>query len=540
MLGQMMRFPLTITQILRFAERYHGDTEIVSYLDGSMRRCRYRDVFARAAQIANGLSRWQLGSGTRIATLAWNDHRHLELYYGVSCAGHVLHTVNPRLFKDSLIYIINHAQDRVLFFDLDFLSLVESMAPALPCIEHYVALASEEAMPDSTLPGLLCYESWLERQATAHAWPELDEQAASALCYTSGTTGRPKGVLYSHRSTVLHAYASSLPDAFDLSRHTVVLPVVPMFHVNAWGVPYAALMTGARLVLPGSKMGCPETLQHLIDAEQVTLALGVPTVWTKLLAYLREAGLGISSLRRVIVGGSACPLALMQDFDRHGVETRHAWGMTELSPTGTVNASAADAAVDTAAGYAMRLKQGRPLFGIDLRVVDAEGTELPRDGRQAGELQVRGAWVCRQYFDGAGSQPAAPAADWFVTGDIATLDAAGTLTITDRSKDVIKSGGEWISSIELENTAMGHPAVAEAAVIGIAHPKWTERPLLVIVKAEGQDVSKDELLAYYEGKIARWWTPNDVVFVDELPHTATGKVKKIELRRQFAEYRFPE
>jgi fatty-acyl-CoA synthase len=460
----------------------------------------------------------------------------------MSGAGYVCHTINPRLFPEQLVFIINHAEDRWIFTDVMFVPLIEAIADKIPGVEGFVVLTDEAHMPETSLKNVVCYESLLAAESTDYVWPDLDERTASALCYTSGTTGDPKGVLYDHRSTVLHAYAEIAPDTMDLSSYDSVLPVVPLFHVNAWGVPYSAFMVGAKLVLPGPKMGDGETLCELIDTEDVTLALGVPTVWQALLQYTAKAGKRLDKLQRTIVGGAAVPRSMIEAFrDQHGVELRQAWGMTETSPLGVANSLKAglpEMTPDEQLDLATRA--GRGVYGCDLRIVDDEGNDLPWDGEAYGALQVRGPWVCSDYFKLEGSAGAHTEDGWFDTGDVATIDAEGYMAITDRTKDVIKSGGEWISSIELENTAMGHPAVAEAAVIGVAHPKWTERPLLVVIKAEGQDVSKEDLLAFFDGKVATWWIPNDVEFVDELPHTATGKVKKIELRKQFADYQFSE
>jgi fatty-acyl-CoA synthase len=539
----MMNTPLLISSIAEHGAKYHGGREIVSVTaDNPRHRYTYRECIDRAKQLANALDKLGLERGDRVATIAWNDYRHLEAYYGMSGAGYVCHTINPRLFPEQLVFIINHAEDRWIFTDVMFVPLIEAIADKIPGVEGFVVLTDEAHMPETSLKNVVCYESLLAAESTDYVWPDLDERTASALCYTSGTTGDPKGVLYDHRSTVLHAYAEIAPDTMDLSSYDSVLPVVPLFHVNAWGVPYSAFMVGAKLVLPGPKMGDGETLCELIDTEDVTLALGVPTVWQALLQYTAKAGKRLDKLQRTIVGGAAVPRSMIEAFrDQHGVELRQAWGMTETSPLGVANSLKAglpEMTPDEQLDLATRA--GRGVYGCDLRIVDDEGNDLPWDGEAYGALQVRGPWVCSDYFKLEGSAGAHTEDGWFDTGDVATIDAEGYMAITDRTKDVIKSGGEWISSIELENTAMGHPAVAEAAVIGVAHPKWTERPLLVVIKAEGQDVSKEDLLAFFDGKVATWWIPNDVEFVDELPHTATGKVKKIELRKQFADYQFSE
>ena len=539
MRGKMMTTPLTITEIMRFADRHHGRTEVVSVTaDQPLHRCTFNDVFRRARQLANALSRLSIEPGERVASLAWNDYRHLELYYGVACAGRVLHTINPRLFAEQLVYIINHAEDRVLFFDIAFLPLIEALADKLPTVDAYVVLTPPENMPESTLSALHSYESLLEAEADEYEWPGLDENSANLLCYTSGTTGNPKGVLYSHRSTVLHAYACCMPDAMRLSQRDTVLPVVPMFHVNAWGTPYACAMTGAKMVMPGPRMADGETLQRLIEQEEVTIALGVPTVWLALLAYLRESGKTVPSLARTVIGGAACPPSVIQEFEeKHGVHTHHAWGMTEMSPLGTFNSPLrAVEDLSPAERDAVRLKQGRGLFGVDMKIVGDDGEELPWDGEAFGDLKVKGWWVCDGYFGEDGSSDAHDENGWFATGDVATIDPLGYMKITDRTKDLIKSGGEWISSIELENLAVAHPDVAEAAVIGISHEKWTERPLLIVVPEDGSSPDKQELIAWFKGKVADWWIPDDVALVDELPHTATGKISKVTLREQFADY----
>lgn len=541
--GLMMDVPLTITSIMRHAEQVHGDQEIVSVTrDNPRHRYSYREAFKRTRQLANALAAYDLQPGARIATLAWNDYRHFETYYASACSGYVCHTINPRLFPEQIVYIINHAEDEVVFVDPDFMPLIEAVAAQCPKVREWVVLATEEHMPDTQLSNVVCYERMVHSHSDQFAWPELDERAACALCYTSGTTGNPKGVLYSHRSTMLHAYATLMPDAMGLSGRDAVLPIVPMFHVNAWGTPYACPMVGAKLVYPGNKMGDGETLAALINEEGVTMSAGVPTVWLGLLAYLKASGKTIETLDRVIVGGAACPLSVMEDFDRYGVETRVGWGMTEMSPLGSVNESTAARADYGEEVFAkQRLKAGRPIFGVEMKIVDDEGKELPWDGEAFGSLKVRGPWICSNYYELEGESGAHAEAGWFETGDVATIDSQGYMAITDRTKDVIKSGGEWISSIDVENVATDHPKVAEAAVIGRYHPKWSERPLLVVVKApDGGDLTSDEMLAWFDGKIAKWWTPDAVEFVDELPHGATGKIHKVGLREQFKDYAFPE
>ena len=543
MKGLMMDTPLLISSIAEHAANFHGDREIVSVTgDNPRHRCTIAETVARSRQLANALGRLGLKQGDRVATIAWNDYRHLEVYYGVSGAGYICHTINPRLFAEQLVFIINHAEDRFIFVDAMFVPLLEALADKIPNVEGFVILTDEAHMPGTSLANAMCYETLVAAESADFEWPQIDERSASALCYTSGTTGDPKGVLYDHRSTVLHAYASLAPDVMGLSSRDVVLPVVPLFHVNAWGIPYSVLMAGAKLVMPGPKMGDGEALYELLDSEDVSLALGVPTVWLALLQYTDKAGKRLDKLERSIGGGAAVPRAMIEAFrDKHGVELRQGWGMTEMSPVGAVNSLKAgldglspDEQLDLAT------KAGRGVFGCEMRIVNDDGEVLPWDGEAYGALQVRGPWICSDYFKLEGGAGSHTDDGWFDTGDVATIDPQGYMAITDRTKDVIKSGGEWISSIELENTAMGHPAVAEAAVIGVAHPKWTERPLLVVVKAEGQEVSKEDMLAFFDGKVATWWIPSDVAFVDELPHTATGKVKKIELRRQFADYQLPD
>ncbi len=540
MLGLMMHWPLMISSLIRHADRNHGETEIVSRtVEGPIHRYTYRDAHARSRQLVNALRRQGVAPGERVGTLAWNGHRHFELYYAVSGMGAIVHTINPRLFLEQLTYIIEHAGDRLVFFDLSFVPLVEKLAPLCPGVTTWIAMTDRANMPQSPLPHLICYEDLLAAEGDDFEWPEFDENTAAGLCYTSGTTGHPKGVLFSHRSTVLHAMAVCLPDAKGYSAQSVVLPIVPMFHVNAWGIPYAAPLVGAKLVLPGAGLD-GKNLYELFESEGVETSAGLPTVWLGLIQYMKENNLRFSTLKSTTIGGSACPPAMMKTLrDDFGVRVQHGWGMTEMSPVGTIcspKAKHRDLSMDER--LALSLKQGRPLYGVEMKNVGADGVELPRDGVAAGDVMVRGPWVLRDYFRGDGGNPLS-ADGWFPTGDVGTIDSDGYLQITDRSKDVIKSGGEWISSIELENIAVSHPAVFEAAVIGVFHPKWGERPLLLVVRKEGATVTRDEMLKFYEGKIAKWSVPDDVVFVEELPHTATGKLSKKTLREKFKEHRLP-
>jgi acyl-CoA synthetase (AMP-forming)/AMP-acid ligase II len=545
MLGLMQNQQLLISNLIAFAERHHGDGEIVSRrVEGDIHRYSWADVARRARQVANGLDAWGLAFGDRVATLAFNGYRHLELYFGVSGSGRVLHTINPRLHPEQIAWIVNHAEDQVLCFESSFLPLVQAVHAKCPDVKRWVMLCEADKLPaDSGVPGLISYEAWVALQPTDYVWPQFDENTASSLCYTSGTTGNPKGALYSHRSTVLHAYAAALPDVMGLSARDAVLPVVPMFHVNAWGIPYSAALTGAKLVFPGPALD-GKSVYELIEAEQVTYAAGVPTVWQMLLMHMKPAGLKFSSLQRTVIGGSACPPAMIQSFkDDYGVAVLHAWGMTEMSPLGTL-CTLKNKHLDLPADAQMKLllKQGRAICGVDMKIVGADGADLPHDGHAAGDLLVRGPWVVRGYFKGEGGDPLvrdAQGRDWFPTGDVATIDADGFMQITDRSKDVIKSGGEWISSIDIENIAMGHPAVAMAACVGMPHPKWDERPIVVVVKKPGAELSREELLQFYDGKSAKWQVPDDVVFVDAIPLGATGKMLKTRLREQLADYRLP-
>lgn len=537
--GLMMNQPLMISGLLKHAERNHGDTEIVSRLPvGGTHRYTYAAAAARSRQLARALIALGVKAEDRIGTLAWNTHRHFEIYYAVSGMAAICHTINPRLFPEQISYIVNHADDRFIFFDLSFAKLIEALAPLCPGVKGWIAMCQRSEMPECAISNLHCYEDIVAAQSDDFDWPEFDESTASSLCYTSGTTGNPKGVLYSHRSTVLHAFGACLPDALGASARDCILPVVPMFHVNAWGLPYSCALTGAKLVMPGPHLD-GASLYAMFEEEGVTMSAGVPTIWLGLLQYLQGNKLKLSTVKRLVIGGSAAPPAMIRAFDDHfGVTVLHAWGMTEMSPLGTVNTfKHKHLALPAEDRDRIRLNQGRSIFGVELKIVDGEGNTLPNDGKAFGDLLVRGPWITSGYYRSEGGSPLRDG--WFPTGDVATIDPDGYMQITDRSKDVIKSGGEWISSIDLENIAVAHPAVAEAAVIGAAHPKWDERPLLVVVKKPGHEVGRDELIAFYEGKVAKWWTPDDVVFVDDLPHTATGKLSKLQLRQRLQEYRFP-
>jgi 3-(methylthio)propionyl---CoA ligase len=540
MQGLMQNQPLLISSLIDFAERHHGGVEIVSRrIEGDIHRYTWRDVALRARQVAHALDDMKLLFSDRVATLAWNGYRHLEIYFGASGSGRVLHTINPRLHPDQIAWIANHAEDQVLCFDMTFLPLVQAIHARCPTIRKFVALCDADKLPqDSGVPNLVSYESWIGGQPTEYEWPSFDENSASSMCYTSGTTGNPKAALYSHRSTILHAYAAALPDVMSMSARDAVLPVVPMFHVNAWGIPYSAALTGAKLVFPGAAMD-GKSIYELLEAEKVSYAAGVPTVWQMLLGHMKANKLRFSTLKRTVIGGSACPPAMIDAFrEEYGVEVLHAWGMTEMSPLGTL-CTLKNKHLSMSAGEQMkiRLKQGRAIYGVDLKIVGEDGKELPWDGKTPGDLYVKGPWVVREYFKGEGGDPLVDG--WFPTGDVGTIDADGYLQITDRSKDVIKSGGEWISSIDVENIAVAHPAVAMAACVGMKHPKWDERPVIAVVKKPGAEVTREELLKFYEGKTAKWQIPDDVVFVDAIPLGATGKMLKTRLREMLKDYKLP-
>ena len=540
MLGQMQDWPLLVSKFLDHAEVNHPQQEIFSMLpEGGEFRYNYLGLALRSRKCAQGLARLGAKYGDRIATLAWNTHRHVECWFGISGSGLVTHTVNPRLFPEQLTYVMNHAEDRILFLDITFIPIIEKIADTLKTIEHYVIMVSKEAMPETTLKNAICYEEFIEAEDGDYVWPSFDENTACALCYTSGTTGNPKGVLYSHRSNVLHTLLALSGDTLGINALTTVLPVVPMFHANAWGIPYASAASGAKLVLNGPHHD-PETLHRLLIEEKVTITAAVPTIWMGMLKYLKDNNKDCGLLEIVTIGGSAAPRSMIQAFqDDYGVRVNHAWGMTETSPLGSLGSeNAAVQNLDKEAKLDIQCKQGRPVMGVEMCLKDEGGNDVPRDGKTSGRLMVRGPWVVESYFKGDGGK-VLDDDGWFDTGDVSCIDTYGYMQITDRAKDVIKSGGEWISSIDLENAAVGHPAVAEAGVIGVFHPKWDERPLLVIVEEDGKSVSYEEMTEYLTGKIAKWWMPDDLQKVDELPHSATGKISKKDLRDQFKGYKLP-
>ena len=544
MLGLMQSQPLLISSLIEFAARNHADGEIVSRrVEGDIHRYTYKDLAARSRQLANKLDAMGLAQGDRVASLAWNGYRHMEMYFGVSGSGRVLHTVNPRLHPEQVAWIVNHAEDKVLCFDLTFLPIIQAVHAKCPQVQQWVVLCDADRLPaDSGIPGLVSYESWIAGQSDQYRWPQFDENTASSMCYTSGTTGNPKAVLYSHRSSTLHAYAAALPDVMCLSARDSVLPVVPMFHVNAWGLPYSAALTGCKMVFPGPALD-GKSVYELIESEGVTFAAGVPTVWQMLLGYMKPGGLRFSKLNRTVIGGSACPPAMITAFqDDYGVEVLHAWGMTEMSPLGTLcTLKNKHLELPKEEQMKIRQKQGRAIYGVEMKIVNDAGDEQPWDGKSYGDLLVRGPWIIDSYYKGSGN-PLVRGADghgWFPTGDVATIDPDGYMQITDRSKDVIKSGGEWISSIDIENIAMANPAVAMAACIGMPHPKWDERPIVAVVKKPGAEITREELLKFYEGKTAKWQIPDDVVFVEAIPIGATGKMLKTRLREELKDYQLP-
>jgi len=541
LMGQMMSQPLLISGLLTHAARHHADTEIVSQrTEGDIHRYTYADCHSRAKRVAQMLDRMQIKPSARIGTFAWNGYRHLEIYYGVSGSARVCHTINPRLFAEQLRYIINHAQDQVVFFDTSFLPLIEAIHAQCPTVKHWICMTDAGNMPQSSTVKVECYETLLSQESGEYEWPSFDERAASSLCYTSGTTGNPKGALYSHRSTILHSYAVALPDSLGITAKESIMPVVPMFHVNAWGIPYACPLAGARIVFPGPKLD-GASLCALIEQESVTMSAGVPTIWAGLIEHAIANKLKFTTFKRTVIGGSTCPPAMIRAFEKEGIEVIHAWGMTELSPVGSVaKLKQKDLSKSKAEQDQILAKQGRPMFGVDMKIVDEKGQTLPHDGVAFGDLMVKSSWAIDTYF-GATESPLIEG--WFPTGDVATLDPDSNMQITDRSKDVIKSGGEWISSIELENIASAHPDVAMAACIAIAHPKWDERPLLGVVKREGATADdatlKAKLLEMLAEKVAKWWLPDDIVFVKQIPLTATGKMAKLKLREEFVTYRWP-
>ena len=540
MQGLMQDWQMTVDKVLDHAAHNHGSREIVtrSVETGEFQRTNYRTLRQRAKQVSSALLDEGIKLGDRVATLAWNTSRHMEAWFGTMGIGAVLHTVNPRLHPDQIAWIANHAEDRILIFDTTFLPLVEAAKSQLETVEKFIIMCDPEHMPENSL-GAVNFELWIDGRSTDVEWGNFDEQTACGLCYTSGTTGNPKGVLYSHRSNVLHTMITMGVDTIGMGANDTLMPVVPMFHANAWGLAFSCPATGAKMVMPGADMS-GKAIYELLDKEKVTITAAVPTVWLMLLTCLQENDLKLPYLKKVVIGGSAVPEKILRAFEEdYDVEVFHAWGMTELSPMGSLGAlppALADASHDEKIAY--KLKQGRPPFGVELKIVDDEGKELPRDGKASGRLLCRGPAVSKAYFKGDGGE-VLDDDGWFDTGDVANLDEHSTMQITDRAKDVIKSGGEWISSIDIENFAVGHPKVANAAAIGIYHPKWDERPLLIVQPAPGEKPSKEEVLQQLEGKIAKWWTPDDVQFVDEIPLGATGKINKLKLREMFKDYKLP-
>jgi fatty-acyl-CoA synthase len=540
MLGLMQDWPLLCHRVIDHAATFHGGRKVITRsVEGPIHTTNYTEIRARALKVAQRLERDGITMGDRVATLAWNTWRHLETWYGILGIGAVYHTVNPRLFPDQIVWIVNHAEDRVVITDLTFVPLLEKIADRLPTIERYILLTDAAHMPQTTLKNAVAYEDWIGEADGDFVWKEFDENTAAGMCYTSGTTGHPKGVLYSHRSNILHSMIAATPDAMAASNRDVILPVVPMFHANCWGLAVTSPMVGAALVMPGARLD-GASIYELLNTYQVTFTAAVPTVWLMLLQDLEKTGAKLPHLKRVVIGGSACPRAMTKTFeDIYGVEVIHAWGMTEMSPLGSLCTMKPE--YDALTGEArldIKQKQGHPPFGVEMKITDDDNRNLPWDGKVFGRLKVRGPAVAKAYYKDEGAE-AFEDDGWFDTGDVATMDRYGFMQITDRSKDVIKSGGEWISSIDLENLAVGHPKVAEAAVIGVAHPKWDERPLLVVVLKKGESATKEELLGFMQDKCAKWWLPDDAVFVDEIPHTATGKIQKLALRERFKDYVLP-
>ena len=545
MLGLMQDWPLLCHRIIDHAAKYHGERKVITRsVEGPIVETNYAEIRRRARKVAKRLEKDGIKFGDRVATMAWNTWRHLETWYGILGLGAVYHTVNPRLFRDQICWIINHAEDRMIFVDLTFVpaleQTLENNPKGLPTIERYVVLTDSAHMPKTSLKNAVAYEDWINEVDDDFEWRQFDENTAAGMCYTSGTTGNPKGVLYSHRSNVLHAMMAAMPDSKNLASRDVCMPVVPMFHANGWSLAFSTPLVGASLVLPGAKLDGP-SIYELLTKYKVTFTAAVPTVWLMLLQDLEKTRGKLPHLKRVVIGGSACPRAMTQTFqDKYGVEVVHAWGMTEMSPLGSLCTMKPEyEALSGEDRLDVQMKQGHPPFGVEMKITDDNDKELPWDGKTFGRLKVRGPAVAKAYFKGEGGE-VFEKDGWFDTGDVATIDKYGYMQITDRAKDVIKSGGEWISTIDLENLAVGHPKVAEAAAIGIRHPKWDERPLLVIVLKKGETATKEDILGFMQGKIAKWWMPDDVAFVEEIPHTATGKILKTELRERFKNYVLPD
>ncbi|EAT13977.1 long-chain-fatty-acid--CoA ligase [Bermanella marisrubri] len=541
MFGQMQDSPLLVSQLIDHAAKVHGHQQIVTKtVEGHWHEYTFKDAQKRSKQLAQALLKLGIKDGDVIGTLAWNTHRHYECWYGISGMGAILHTINPRLFPEQLIYIINHAEDQYLFLDTTFVPLVEALLEHIGKVKGFVIMTDEAHMPETKLPNVHCYESLINAEDGDYVWPELDERQATSICYTSGTTGNPKGVVYSHRSSLLHSWGIAGKEIAELDNNTRVLPIVPMFHANAWGLVYATAMMGAKVVLPGPHLD-GASVCDMINRYDVNISAAVPTVWTMLMKHLEESGDKLPSLDSVLIGGSAVPRSMIQKFHQdYDVDVWQAWGMTEMSPLGSLNKPRPE---DLKLSYEeqldIKVKQGRPCFGVEMKIVDDQNNELPHDGKAFGRLLVRGPWIIKRYFKA--QEDATDAEGWFDTGDVATIDASSNMQITDRSKDVIKSGGEWISSIDLENAAMGHDAVLEAAVIGLSHPKWEERPFMAVVaKDPSNPPNPDDIRTYLESKVAKWWLPNAIEFVEEIPHTATGKINKVALREQFKDYELPD